>query len=143
MSHQISKLVRDKIPNFIDKEKVNFQVKKLDINAYKQALKEKLLEESQEVFSSENNQQLMEEIADVYEVIEAIESAYQLDKNTIQKIKAKKADHKGKFVQKLLLTILDRTDNIKEIREEEKYILNCAEEFLQEKILPQANIFDR
>ncbi|BAQ66292.1 acyl-CoA dehydrogenase family protein [Geminocystis sp. NIES-3709] len=134
------KLVRDKIPEIINTNQNQCQVKELNLQEYKQALKEKLVEESQEVLIAKESD-LMEEIADVYEVIEALIYSYKLDKNKIKKIKENKAKTKGKFSKRLLLRP-ERQIIIQEIDKSETEILNSAEDFLKEQILPQAHLID-
>ena len=66
------KLVRDKIPDIIDQKGKSCKFRVADINEYRQKLKEKLLEEAQEFFENPS----VEELADVQEVIRALQTEY-------------------------------------------------------------------
>ncbi|WP_017293297.1 acyl-CoA dehydrogenase family protein [Geminocystis herdmanii] len=136
------KLVRDKIPEIINTKNKKSQVKVLNINEYKKALKQKLVEESQEVLTAQESD-LMEEIADVYEVIEALIFSHNLDKNKIAEIRENKANLKGKFKERLLLIAVENLEENNSIPDSETLILNSAEDFLKTEILPQAHLLDR
>ncbi|MGI0483281.1 acyl-CoA dehydrogenase family protein [Geminocystis sp. CENA526] len=142
MINKYPKLVRDKIPEIINTNHSQCQVKQLNIHEYKQALKDKLIEESQEVFQADESN-LMEEIADVYEVIEALISVYNLDKKEIQKVKENKAQVKGKFQKKLLLLAIENEIKVDALPPSETNILTEAEDFLKKEILPQAHLIDK
>ena len=134
------KLIRDKIPDFIDTERQKSQVKILSDSDYKQALKAKLVEEAEEVFDAEEKD-LSEEIADVYEVIEALIKTYNLDPEKITQIKQEKANSKGKFERKLkLISIINHQDKP---RKKHHHILQQAEDFLETEVVTQANEIDR
>ncbi len=66
---------------------------------YWQKLKEKLKEEILEFEKDES----IEEIADMLEVIDAIVDYKSFNKEEIEKIKAKKAEEKGKFKKRIIL----------------------------------------
>lgn len=136
------KLVRDKIPEIINTNNRKSQVKVLNLKEYKQALKQKLIEESQEVLRVEDGD-LMEEIADVYEVIEGIISSHNLDKNKIAEIQENKAKLKGKFEKRLLLIGIENKKEKFAISELESNLLNSAENFCKTEILPLAHEIDR
>lgn len=65
----MKKLGRDKIEEFFESQGVIPHVRTLDKDELIAALKQKLLEESQEVFCSTDFENLIEELADVREVI--------------------------------------------------------------------------
>jgi predicted house-cleaning noncanonical NTP pyrophosphatase (MazG superfamily) len=134
------KLIRDKIPDIIKANHKKCEVKILSNTEYKQALKSKLLEEAQEVFDAQE-EELIEEIADIYEVIEALIKAYNLDKEKIKKIKEDKANSKGKFEQKLKLISVTNKQNNSEAKTHP--ILREAEDFLQTEVIHQVNEIDR
>lgn len=135
-----SKLIRDKIPDIIKASQKKCEIKILSHPEYKEALKSKLIEEAQEVFNAKE-ENLSEEIADVYEVIESLIKAYNLDVQQIKKIKEDKANSKGKFEQKLKLISVTNHQNNSEA--ETHPILREAEDFLQTEVIHQANESDR
>lgn len=67
---------------------------------YLEELKNKLVEETNEVIEAKNIDELSAEICDVLEVVEHIIDAYKLDMNYIQQLKKKKEDKVGKFDKK-------------------------------------------
>lgn len=93
------KLVRDKIPEIIEKNGDEFEIHIADEEEYWGKLKEKLLEEVNEFIEEENK----EEMADVYEVLEAISNFKKYSKESIEKIKIEKARKRGKFNKKIIL----------------------------------------
>lgn len=103
---QYNKLVRDKIPEIIERNGDSAKVHIAGNNEYFQKLKEKLLEEVKE-FSKEETE---EELADILEVIDAISDFKNFDKSKVLAIKESKAVKSGKFAKRI---ILERTKNKK------------------------------
>lgn len=99
MMTKYHKLVRDKIPEIIKKNK---EVPKFHIankEEYWGKLKEKLTEEVEEFLMHDSK----EELADILEVIEAIYKFKDFDKKEIDRIKKKKAEKKGSFNERIIL----------------------------------------
>jgi len=94
-----NKLVRDKIPEYIRGKGVTPATHIADEAEYWQKLKEKLLEEIGEFKKDESP----EELADILEVLDAIADYKNFDKSEIEKIKAKKAEERGKFSDRIIL----------------------------------------
>ncbi len=93
------KLVRDKIPEYI-REKGETPITHIaNEKEYYQKLKEKLIEEIKEF----NKNESVEEFADILEVLDAIADYKKFDKKEIEKIKAEKAEAKGKFKKRIIL----------------------------------------
>ena len=94
-----SKLVRDKIPEYIRK-KGGVPVTHVADNAeYWEKLKEKLLEEIEEFKKDEN----VEELGDILEVLDAIAEYKGFDGDEIRKVREKKAEERGKFKNRIIL----------------------------------------
>jgi len=93
------KLVRDRIPERIKAkgEPVSFHV--ADEKEYWEKLKLKLAEEVAEFAANES----LEEIADLYEVIDAIIVHKKFDRNEIADVKMKKATERGRFDDRIIL----------------------------------------
>lgn len=70
---EFNKLVRDNIPEIIKGNGESVSVSKIVDSGLKRALKEKLLEETYEVLDSMDSTELIEELADLEEVCEALE----------------------------------------------------------------------
>ena len=66
------------------------------------SLKEKLLEEAQEV-SNATEDQIIEELADVLEVIDGIIETLEIDRHLLASLKAKKFADRGGFTRGLIL----------------------------------------
>lgn len=113
-----NKLVRDKIPENINKgnnKKAIYRI--LDEKEYIKELNKKLLEEANE-FIEENDK---EELADLFEVIEAIIKYKDIDKNEVEEIKKNKKIKKGAFKEKIYLEYVEEE---KENNKEEKSLIN-------------------
>lgn len=94
-----NKLVRDKIPEYI-KSKGGTPVIHIADNAeYWQKLKEKLQEEVGEFSKSET----IEEVADIFEVLETIIKFKKFGKQELLLAKAKKVKIRGAFKKKIIL----------------------------------------
>ncbi len=90
---KMKKLIRDKIPNIIK----GYKLKKFSPNEYKKEIKKKLIEKSRKVYKSDNKLNLIEEIADVIEVLNSIIYTYKLDINEIDNVCIDKHNKKGGF----------------------------------------------
>jgi predicted house-cleaning noncanonical NTP pyrophosphatase (MazG superfamily) len=94
-----NKLVRDKIPEYI-KTKGGVPVTRIAKNKeYWEKLKEKLQEEIKEF----NANEIIEEMADIQEVIEAMCSYKKFDRKKIEIVRKKKVKERGAFKKKIIL----------------------------------------
>ena len=99
-----NKLVRDRIPEIIRNNKGKPKIKILEEDEFIQELLNKLEEEVREVEGAKNErEELIKEIGDVYEVIEAIENFYKIDKRDIYRIKEKRKEERGGFQKRISL----------------------------------------
>jgi len=96
MAKQHNKLVRDKIPEIIAANGDTSHTKKLDGEAFKNALRDKLLEEAKEV-SEADDEKLIEELADVQEVIQALISECDFDAQAVNEMQKRKRENRGGF----------------------------------------------
>ncbi|MCK6462266.1 MAG: nucleoside triphosphate pyrophosphohydrolase [Candidatus Pacebacteria bacterium] len=94
-----NKLVRDKIPERIRKKGEECKFRIAGDEEYWQKLKEKLREEVDEFNQDEN----IEEIADILEVIDAIIDYKNFDRKEIEQVKQKKAEERGRFKDRIIL----------------------------------------
>ena len=101
-----NKLVRDKIPEIIKASGKKAAVSVFDEAGFRIALKQKLLEEAQEVVGAPDDE-LMDELADVMQLVESIAQEYQIEVSEIEKHKAEKARQRGAFEKHLRLDGVD------------------------------------
>ncbi|MFA5061920.1 MAG: nucleoside triphosphate pyrophosphohydrolase [Patescibacteria group bacterium] len=94
-----NKLVRDKIPEYI-KSKGGVPVTHIANNEeYWTKLKEKLIEETSEFLTSETPG----ELADIYEVLDAIREFKDFKKEDVLELQKRKHTEKGGFKEKIIL----------------------------------------
>src|SRR3989344_7959745 len=92
-----NKLVRDKIPDILDKQGVSYEKRIATPEEYKVELVKKLEEEIRE-FSEAGSP---EELADVIEVLEALKKLP--DYVNVEELQKKKAEERGAFDGKIIL----------------------------------------
>ncbi len=99
-----NKLIRDRIPEIIEKDGCSYKTRILKQKEYKQELLKKIVEESQEVLETNGNKrELIKEIGDVQEIINYIIKTFNLDKKEIEKIRKKRKKSRGSFDKKIFL----------------------------------------
>lgn len=104
-----NKLIRDKIPEIMDKAGKEYTVSVLNDEDYIEKLKTKLQEEAEEVCEASKDE-IIGELADVMEVVYAIEEYYSISHDTVLEKQSKKAITNGKFEKRLLLTEVREDD---------------------------------
>lgn len=103
MERIFNKLVRDNIPSIIESNNEVAVTRILSDGEYRTELCKKLLEECNEVIISETTENVIEELSDVLEVMEAIAS---LDGKTLDDIKEaanRKKEKRGGFQKRIFL----------------------------------------
>lgn len=93
------KLVRDKIPEIIEKSGKQCKTEILSDEKYLEMIDKKLNEELAEYHDDQN----IEELADLLEVIYAATKARGYSIEDLEKVRAKKAEKRGGFDKKILL----------------------------------------
>ena len=154
MRYDYNKLVRDKIPEEINKiegRKANYRI--LDEEEYLKEIDKKLFEEAHE-FVEEHS---IEELADLMEVINAEIKVRNINYEDIEEVRKTKAEKKGKFENKIYLNYVEQDyidkkeeeESKKEWRKLKKYniitlwgSIKFKDEFLkvQEKLVLEGNI---
>jgi predicted house-cleaning noncanonical NTP pyrophosphatase (MazG superfamily) len=94
-----NKLVRDKIPAIIAADGKKLKTRILNDEEHLQALIKKLSEELIEFEEALS----VEELADLQEIIHALANAIGSDKKELEKVRAKKAEKRGGFSEKIFL----------------------------------------
>ena len=98
-----NKLVRDKIPEIIEADGKECKTRILSNEEYIAALEEKLNEEVAEYQTDKN----LEEMADVLEVLQAICTARGYSMDELEAMRAKKAEKRGGFREKIFLEYVE------------------------------------
>lgn len=93
------KLVRDNIPAIIEKNGETCVTRKLTDKEYEDALANKLQEEVAE---------LLEEMADVMEVLYAMGKTRAVSKREVEQVRSQKAAEKGTFSKKIFLVSTEK-----------------------------------
>jgi len=97
------KLVRDRVPDKVIVGGESVEVRTLKGEELIAALKSKVLEEALEVFGAAGRGALIEELADLEEVIGALCSRLSIDAREIREIRAKKNEQRGAFEEGYVL----------------------------------------
>lgn len=91
------KLVRDNIPAIMTKDGKHAEFISLDDETFLVALKEKLIEEAREVIQAKDKSEMIQELADLQEVMDKLKELYGIQQPEISMAQAIKAIKNGKF----------------------------------------------
>lgn len=105
-----NKLWRDKLPANMEAMGSIIHVKSLDDKEYDEQLRIKLLEEAQEVFSSLSRKDIIEELADVFEVIDALCIMHGFTRHDVIMAQVIKRDTRGGFMQRKFVTTAEHPE---------------------------------
>jgi predicted house-cleaning noncanonical NTP pyrophosphatase (MazG superfamily) len=100
------KLVRDRIPDIIQAAGKTCAVETLSQDDFEAALRAKLVEESTEA-SAASADQLVTELADIYEVIDALMALHQIPPEVVLAEQARRREARGGFAKRLQLLWTD------------------------------------
>jgi predicted house-cleaning noncanonical NTP pyrophosphatase (MazG superfamily) len=100
---QFNKIVRDKIPESIQKKGESVEVVRLKGEALLAALRRKLVEESFEALDARSGDDLIAELADVEEVIQGICETLQIPREQVAQEQAEKRKRRGGFKRGIML----------------------------------------
>ncbi len=98
-----SKLIRDKIPEIVKSKWEQISISIANQEEFRIKLFEKLIEESNEVIDAKTKSEIIEEMADLYEVIDSILENEKIDKSDVLKIQKEKKYKRWWFDKKILL----------------------------------------
>ncbi|MFJ5717513.1 phosphoribosyl-ATP pyrophosphohydrolase [Neobacillus sp. NPDC093127] len=98
-----NKLVRDRIPEVIESTGKRFSTRILGNKEYIKQLKNKSFEELEEYVQAENDQDAIEELADLLEIIHALAECHGATIETVEEVRQKKAEKRGGFKEKIFL----------------------------------------
>ncbi|AWD33210.1 Putative conserved hypothetical protein [Candidatus Fokinia solitaria] len=105
----LNKLIRSKINvnSELVKHGCKLECVVLEEDEYENSLKAKLMEEAQEVIDFKDKEELIEEIGDLLEVINAISSFYKISRSEIERKREEKKEKKGGFEERIFAKYLD------------------------------------
>ena len=103
MKRTYNKLVRDKIPEIIEKSGEKAIIKILEDNEYRASLIEKAKEELWEVKTAESIDETKAELADLFEVVRALSEYNGFSLSQIIEEADKKASERGGFSERIFL----------------------------------------
>lgn len=107
---QIQKLVRDKIPLLNQQQNAKSKLHVLNDVEFDRELKAKLLEESLEIQKSDGREELVEEIADLYDVLQTLMQLHGISNEAIQEMLLEKHEERGAFAKRLFAEYVDIED---------------------------------
>jgi len=93
-------LVRDKMVEKMQSEGILVDYKKLNERDYENALREKIVEEAQEVAAEKNCEKLIYELADLLEVAQTLADTLGITASEIAEARKKKREKSGGFTEK-------------------------------------------
>lgn len=96
------KLIRDKIPKFIEASGDDYETRVMKKREFEKELKRKIVEESSELIKAKKAN-LLNEMADVLELLKSIASFYKIDFSQIDEKQVKKRKERGGFKKRLYL----------------------------------------
>lgn len=98
-----NKLVRDKIPEIITAAGGAPEMRILDDAEYKKFLRLKLVEEAGETNAAKTRDDVVKELGDVLEVMEAVMKNEGISREEVEALKAKRRDERGGFEKRIYL----------------------------------------
>lgn len=99
-----NKLWRDKVVTAIQSQGSVLEMRRLDDHEFDEKLRLKLLEECEEVQAAHTQQELIEELADVYEVIDALCALHGTQSAEVREAQRLKRLEKGGFDKRLFVS---------------------------------------
>ncbi|HEY9807824.1 MAG TPA: nucleoside triphosphate pyrophosphohydrolase [Halomicronema sp.] len=107
MKEEYKKLVRDRIPEIIREAGKECKTETFSEIQYSFALRDKLIEEALEVKAVLNDEDLIKELADLFEVIEAILQESGISKEAVLAEQKKRRNERGGFEKRIKLIWVD------------------------------------
>lgn len=102
-----NKLVRDKIPQIIQKAKKKPVTKTLNQEEFIVELRKKSKEELQEYLSAQTNEEAIEELADILEIIHSLAKVHHSTFKEIESRRIQKLEQRGGFDERIFLIKVD------------------------------------
>jgi predicted house-cleaning noncanonical NTP pyrophosphatase (MazG superfamily) len=103
MRTHYDKLIRDRVPSIMDDAGVRYGVQRLDDVDYRAALRAKLVEEATEAARTTDRDSLLQELADLSEVMRYLASAEAIRHDEIEAERLERERTRGAFQERLRL----------------------------------------
>lgn len=97
------KLIRDRIPEIMDRAGVRYELAELTGEVFRAALGAKAVEEAEELRAAGTRDDVVKELADVLEVLEALMRVDGIDEAEVRAAQAARREARGGFERRLLL----------------------------------------
>lgn len=102
--NEYPKLVRDRIPEIVkEHEGVEAKVRVLDEAEFETYVRQKVIEEAHELAEADTDDHVVEEIADVQELLDTLCSLRGVTHDQLKKVQLAKRDKRGGFDKRLLM----------------------------------------
>ncbi|XKE94429.1 nucleoside triphosphate pyrophosphohydrolase [Metaplanococcus flavidus] len=98
-----NKLVRDNIPQVIEKTNKQFSTRVLSKEEYMIEVKKKMNEELEEYQEATTNEEAVEELADILELIHAAAKIHGATIEQLEEVRRAKAEKRGGFEKRIFL----------------------------------------
>jgi len=108
---KLDKLIRDNWPADLRERGITVFDRVMEKDEYLKRLKEKLLEEVNEISAAQTTLELTEELADLTEVIAGLASFYHISERAIAKQRKLKKEAKGGFEKRLYISAIQIDNN--------------------------------
>lgn len=106
MRKKYDKLIRDRIPEILEAQGIEYETEVLDEREFVAALRAKVLEEAREV-SEASPEDLAKEIGDLLEVLAALTAAVDLTAEELERVRSERRRERGGFERRLKLLWTD------------------------------------
>lgn len=126
---KMGKLVRDNMVNILSSKGITVSDRTMNTKEYQHHLKIKLIEEAHEVIDSQSPDELLEELADLSEVIRALAEANAISTKQIEEARARKQEQKGGFDQRIYISHVEMPSGHSSIN----YYLDRPEKYPQQE----------
>jgi len=99
----LNKLVRDRIPEIIEQAGSRYEIEVMPDADYRVALRQKVIEEAQEVAIATSLDELIKELADLQEVIDALYLVEGIERSNVAQVQKKRREQRGGFSRRFRL----------------------------------------
>lgn len=124
-----NKLVRDKTLERMERAGVITHHRILNKTDHIASLKNKLIEESLEVKDASNREEIIKELADLYEVISVLKNVYNITQDEIESAKSTILQERGSFANAIFIEFVEMPEDNPWV----KYCRNSPEKYKEVK----------